>query len=111
VGHICPTYKQTGQKTQDVKKALVGPPLFLLIEGRVLLVAKGTESDDARLLTTEEIAAILKVSLNTVQNRDWRKRNGCPLFRIGKRTYVLEARFWKWVNDRGMTHDVHTHQA
>ena len=74
-------------------------------------MAKGTENDDARLLTTEEVASILKVSLNTVQNREWRKRNGCPLFRIGKRTYVLEAKFWKWVNDRGMTHNVHTHPA
>lgn len=69
-------------------------------------MAKGTESDDARLLTTEEIAAILKVSLNTVQNRGWRKRNGCPLFRIGKRTYALKAIFWRWIGERGMIHDV-----
>ena len=72
------------------------------IEGRALLVAKGTESDDARLLTTEEISGILKVSLNTVQNRVWRKRNGCPLFKIGKRTYVFKAVFWNWVHEKGM---------
>ncbi len=65
-------------------------------------MAKGTESDDARLLTTEEISAILKVSLNTVQNRVWRKRNGCPLFKIGKRTYVFKAVFWNWVHEKGM---------
>ena len=65
-------------------------------------MVRGTESDDARLLTTEEISAILKVSLNTVQNREWRNRNGCPLFRIGKRTYALETTFWRWVNNRGM---------
>ena len=61
-----------------------------------------------RLLTAEEIAAILKISLNTVHNRDWQKRNRCPLVKIGKRTYAVETVFWKWVNDRGMT-DVSTH--
>jgi len=69
-------------------------------------MAKGTERNEAKLLTTEEIAAILKVSLNTVQNREWRERNGCPLFRIGKRTYALEATFWRWINDKGMRIDV-----
>ena len=74
-------------------------------------MAKETESNGARLLATKEIAEILKVSLNTVQNRKWRKRNGCPLFRIGRRTYALETRFWKWINDRGMTHNVNAHKA
>ena len=69
-------------------------------------MSKGTVDDDARLLTTEEIATILKVSLNTVQNREWRKRNGCPLFRIGKRTYAVEATFWRWINNRGMQTNV-----
>ena len=63
---------------------------------------KGMEGENDRLLATKEIAAILKVTLNTVQNRGWRKRNGCPLFRIGRRTYALETRFWKWVNEKGM---------
>ena len=66
-------------------------------------MAKETEKNKARLLTTEEIAEILKVSLNTVQTRNWRKRNGCPLFRIGKRTYAVETTFWKWVYEKGMT--------
>jgi len=65
-------------------------------------VAKGTRNKEARLLTTEEISEILKVSLNTVQKRDWRKQNGCPLFRIGKRSYALEAAFWEWVQEKGM---------
>ena len=67
---------------------------------------KGTVNDDARLLTTEEISAVLNVSVNTVRKREWRKRNGCPLFRIGKRTYAVEATFWRWVNDRGMQANV-----
>ena len=65
-------------------------------------MVKGTEKNKARLLTTEEISEILKVSLNTVQKRDWRKQNGCPLFRIGKRSYALEAAFWEWVQEKGM---------
>ena len=65
-------------------------------------MAKRTENNIARLLTTEEISEILKVSLNTVQKRDWRKQNGCPLFRIGKRTYALETTFWEWVHEKGM---------
>ena len=65
-------------------------------------MAKGTRNKEARLLTTEEISEILKVSLNTVQTRDWRKQNGCPLFRIGKRSYALETAFWEWVQEKGM---------
>ena len=66
---------------------------------------KGTENN-GRLLTTDEIAGILKVSLNTVQSREWREKNGCPIFRIGKRTYALETTFWRWVNSKGMRTDV-----
>lgn len=57
---------------------------------------------DKRLLTPEDIAAILKISLNTVHNKAWQRRNGCPLIKIGKRIYSLESVFWKWVNERGM---------
>ncbi len=67
---------------------------------------KRAENNEERLLTTEEISAVLNVSLNTVRKREWRKRNGCPLFRIGKRTYAVEATFWRWVNDRGMQANV-----
>ena len=65
-----------------------------------------TSGSSEQLLTAEEIAAILKVSLGTVRKLQWRRRNGCPLFRIGKRTYALETRFWKWVTNRGMQSDV-----
>ena len=58
--------------------------------------------ENKRLLTAEEIAHILKVALNTVHNRDWQKRTGCPMIKIGKRIYALEATFWKWVHERGM---------
>ena len=68
-------------------------------------MAKGTESNNAKLLTTEEIAEILKVSLNTVQNRGWQKRSGCPMFKVGKRIYTLEATFWKWVTEKRMLNE------
>lgn len=55
-----------------------------------------------QLLTSEEIAGILKISLNTVHNREWQKRNKCPLMKIGRRTYALESAFWQWVRERGM---------
>lgn len=58
-----------------------------------------------QLLTSDEIAGILKISLNTVHNREWQKRNKCPLMKIGRRTYALESDFWKWVRERGMNGD------
>ncbi len=58
-----------------------------------------------RLLTSEEIAALLRISLNTVHNRNWQKRNQCPLIKIGKRTYAVETVFWRWINERGRTID------
>ncbi len=57
---------------------------------------------DRRLVSAEEIATILNISLNTVHNREWQKRNSCPLIKMGKRKYALEATFWKWVNEKGM---------
>jgi hypothetical protein len=55
-----------------------------------------------QLLTAEEIAAILKVSLNTVHNRKWQLSHGCPIIKIGKRTYVVQTAFWKWIREKGM---------
>ncbi len=65
-----------------------------------------TSGENWRLLTSEEIAAILKISLNTVHNRNWQKKNACPLIKIGKRSYAIESVFWKWVTERGMATDV-----
>lgn len=61
-----------------------------------------------RLLTTEEMAAILKIAVNTVHSRVWQKRNGCPLIKIGKRSYAVETTFWKWVGERGLIKDGET---
>lgn len=61
-----------------------------------------------QLLTAEDIAAILKISLNTVHNREWQKRSRCPLMKIGRRTYVLQASFWNWVQERGMVKNEQT---
>jgi DNA-binding transcriptional regulator YhcF (GntR family) len=58
-----------------------------------------------QLLTAEEIAAILKVSLNTVHNRKWQLSHGCPIIKIGKRTYAVASIFWEWVKERGMVNE------
>lgn len=70
------------------------------------MVTTNHEDGSTRLLTSEEIAAILKISLNTVHSREWQKRNRCPLIKIGKRRYSVEVAFWRWVKDRGMTSSV-----
>jgi len=72
---------------------------------RTSFVINRTIDGNQRLLTTDEIAERLKVSLNTVQNRRWQKRSGCPLFKVGKRIYTLETTFWKWVADKGMLNE------
>lgn len=70
------------------------------------MVITNYEDGSTRLLTSEEIAAILKISLNTVHSREWQRRNRCPLIKIGKRRYAVETSFWRWVKDRGMTSSV-----
>jgi len=69
-------------------------------------VIKRSIGGASQLLTAQEIAGVLKISLNTVHSREWKQRNGCPLIKIGKRTYVLEAAFWQWVDKKGMSVDV-----
>jgi len=49
------------------------------------------------ILTVEKVSEILGISRNTVQRRDWRDRTGCPLRKIGKRLYVLDMEFARWV--------------
>ena len=51
------------------------------------------------ILTVEEVSSILGISKNTVQRRDWRDRTGCPLRKLGKRLYILDAEFNKWVRN------------
>lgn len=64
-----------------------------------------TTYGNEKLLTTEEIAVRLKVSLNTVHNRRWQEKSGCPLFKVGRRVYALETTFWKWVVEKGMLNE------
>jgi len=49
------------------------------------------------ILTVEQVAEILGVSRNTIQRQSWREKTGCPLRKIGKRLYVLNVEFSKWM--------------
>lgn len=49
------------------------------------------------VLTVEQVSDILSVSRNTVQRKSWRERTGCPFRKIGKRLYVLNNEFQKWL--------------
>jgi len=53
---------------------------------------------DNALLTVEEIAEILKIKPNTIHNKKWQKRTGCPLNRIGKRLYSPHDDFYRWTH-------------
>jgi len=59
--------------------------------------------EDNKLITIEEMADVLRVRPNTLHSKEWRRVNGCPLFRIGRRVYAFRAGFWKWVEQRGVT--------
>jgi predicted DNA-binding transcriptional regulator AlpA len=49
------------------------------------------------LLNVEEVAAILRMSRNTVSNGAWRKRHGLKFFHIGKRIVFEEADVWAFI--------------
>ena len=48
------------------------------------------------LLTVKDIADLLGIQQNTIHNRKWQERTGCPLKKIGKRVYSIEDEFWGW---------------
>lgn len=50
------------------------------------------------LLTVEQIAEILRIKPNTIHNKKWQQRTGCPLNRIGKRLYSPQDEFLKWTH-------------
>lgn len=52
-------------------------------------------------LTLEEISGILRISRNTLQRKDWRKRTGCPLKKIGKRLLAFRKDFEDWFRSIG----------
>jgi len=51
------------------------------------------------VLTTNEIAAILRLAVSTVQRKSWREQTGCPLKKRGKRLYVLVEDFRRWLKE------------
>jgi len=49
------------------------------------------------LLTTDQIAEILKIKRTTIHSKEWQQRTGCPLKRIGKRNYSKSEEFYNWL--------------
>ena len=49
------------------------------------------------ILTTEQMAEILQLSINTLQHKAWRERTGCPIRKIGKKLYSIKQDFEKWL--------------
>ncbi len=48
------------------------------------------------VLTVEDVAGILQIKANTIHNKKWQERTGCPLKKIGKRLYAISDEFWGW---------------
>lgn len=51
-------------------------------------------------LTSEEIAGILCISINTLHSRRWRKASCIPVYKQGRYLFAKKNQFWKWYNDR-----------
>ena len=52
------------------------------------------------LYTADEMAAILKIRVETLYDNRWRSESGCPVFRQGKRLFAFKAEFDKWYMGR-----------
>jgi hypothetical protein len=50
--------------------------------------------------TTEEMASILDVRVETLYDHRWRGQSKCPLFRNGKRLFAFRNEFDKWYEGR-----------
>ena len=50
-------------------------------------------------LTVEKMAHILLIKPNTMHNRAWQRRTGCPLKKVGKRLIAIESEFNDWLAD------------
>lgn len=48
------------------------------------------------VLTTEEIAQFLCIGKNTIHSSRWKVKSKCPVFRRGRRLYVVKNEFLKW---------------
>lgn len=49
-----------------------------------------------KVMTVDEIAGFLKIKPNTIHNRKWQQRTGCPLVKRGKRLLIKESDFMIW---------------
>jgi len=47
-------------------------------------------------LTVEQLGQAFNLAPNTIHNRKWQERTGCPLIKIGKRLYAFVEEFWVW---------------
>ena len=72
-------------------------PLFRFRVVQEIPIDEEAKRMNEALLTVEEIAAILKIKPNTIHNKKWQERTGCPLKRIGKRNYIESSLFWGWL--------------
>jgi len=52
------------------------------------------------IMTSEEIAELLRVRPQTLYDNRWRQQSGCPLFRQGKRLFGYRKEIDKWYKDR-----------
>jgi len=52
------------------------------------------------ILFSEDVAAALGVNINTIQNKKWREKTGCPLEKKGKRLYTTKKLFDAWMKRR-----------
>lgn len=50
-------------------------------------------------LTVEKMSEILHIRPNTMHNRKWQERTGCPIKKVGKRLLSLEEEFYKWLKN------------
>lgn len=49
------------------------------------------------LLTAKDISGILGLHVNTIQNKKWQQRSGCPLIKKGQKLYVFASDFKDWM--------------
>jgi hypothetical protein len=52
------------------------------------------------IVTTEEIAGLLRIRVQTLYDNRWRAQSGCPLFRQGRRLFSYRREFEKWFMSR-----------
>jgi Helix-turn-helix domain len=52
--------------------------------------------DSQDTLTLEDVSAILRISRNTLQRKNWRIKTRCPLKKIGRRLLVYKEDFDNW---------------